>query len=120
MASYIDLLLGRAYQSMPGEHYNAYRQRLADSGQQKLLHYEVSLMQERPWEYLRDKVFPSFARYLRDKSLDPETGQGVVVAVFMGTNCHLLRGEDFIEVFREMEGLNSTAYHFRVLRWLNL
>ncbi|MEJ5376822.1 MAG: STAUR_1299 family protein [bacterium] len=119
MGSYLDTLLGKAYMSMPGEHYNRYRQRLADSQGEAPLHYEVPLMEDRPWEYLRDRVYPSFARYLKDKSLDPEDPKGVVVAVFRRATCYLLRGEDFIEVFKEMEGLNPTAYHFRVLRWLN-
>ncbi|MGQ9858502.1 MAG: STAUR_1299 family protein [Thermodesulfobacteriota bacterium] len=118
MAAYIDLLLGRAFESMPGELYNRYRERQQRDGSPPLLHYEVPLMEQRPWEYLRDVVYPSLARYLRDKSLDPETAKGVVVAIFHGTRCYLLRGEDFVEVFREMEGLNPTAYHFRVLRWL--
>ncbi len=119
MGAYLDLLLGKAYLSMPGEHYNRYRQELADSGLERLIHYEISLMEDRPWEHLRDRVYPSFARYLKDKSLNPESPKGVIVAVFRGATCYLIKGEDFIEVFKEMEGLNATAYHFRVLRWLS-
>lgn len=119
MSPYLELLLGKAFESMPGELYNRYREQQEDRGAERLLHYEVSLMEERPWEYLRDLVYPFFARYLKDKSMDPETGKGVVVAVFHGARCYLLRGEDFVAVFREMEGLNPAAYHFRVLRWLN-
>ncbi len=119
MGAYLDLLLGKAYLSMPGEHYNRYRQDLADSAQERVLHYELSLMEDRPWEYLRDRVYPFFARYLKYKSLDPESPEGVVVAVFRGSTCYLIKAKDFIDVFKEMEGLNPTAYHFRVLRWLN-
>jgi len=119
MPDYLDILLGKAYESMEGELYNRYREKEQERGNEKILYYEVSLMQERPWDYLRDRVYPAFARYLRDKSLDPETARGVIVAVFHGSRCYLLRGEDFIEVFKEMEGLNQSAFHFRVLRWLN-
>lgn len=119
MANYLDLLLGKAYESMEGEFYNSYRERQQESEREKILYYEVSLMQDRPWEYMRDRVYPAFARYLKNKSLDPETARGVVVAVFHGSRCYLLKGEDFIDVFKEMEGLNQSAYHFRVLRWLN-
>jgi hypothetical protein len=75
MPNYLDILLGKAYESMEGELYNRYREKDEERGKEKILYYEVSLMQERPWDYLRDRVYPAFARYLRDKSLDPETAR---------------------------------------------
>ncbi len=119
MPLYLDILLGKAFESMPGEAYNQYRLEASEAEGPPRLFYEVSLLEERPWAYLRDQVYPSFARHLRAKSLNPETGHGITVAVFHGTRCYLLRGEDFLAVFREMEGLDSSAFHLRVLQWLS-
>lgn len=120
MPDYLNLLFGRAYESMEGEFYNRYRELQGEKeDREATLYYEISLLEPKGWEYLRDQVYPAFTRYLRDKSIDPERPKGVVVAVFYGSRCYLLKGEDFVEVFREMEGLNPSAYHFRVLRWLN-
>jgi hypothetical protein len=41
-----------------------------------------------------------------------------VVAAFLGQRCHLLDGERFLDVLSEMDGLNASALHFRVLRWV--
>jgi hypothetical protein len=119
MALYLDLLLGKAFDSMPGEAYNRYRLQASEAEGPPRFFYEVSLLEERPWAYLRDRVYPSFVRYLRLKSLNPEDGRGLTVAVFHGSRCYLLRGEDFLAAFREMEGMNPAAFRFRVLQWLS-
>jgi hypothetical protein len=116
--AYLDALLARAFESFPGEAYNRYREAMEDDPAAPRLFFEVSLLSERPWEHLRDEVYPVFARILKAKSLNPETGQGVVVAVFHRARCHLIRGQDFVRIFLEVEGLNAAAFHFRVLQWL--
>jgi hypothetical protein len=70
------------------------------------------------WEGFRDAVFPPFARWLRAQKRDLSSPRGVVVAAFLGDRCHLLDGARFLEVLSEMEGLNASALHFRVLQWV--
>ena len=70
------------------------------------------------WEHFRDNAYPPFVRYLKDKSIDPENPRGVTVAVFFQDCCYLLDGRAFLDVLREIEGLNTAALHFRVLQWL--
>jgi hypothetical protein len=119
MPEYPEVLLSKAFKIIPGTAYNLYLSEARSGSDQNKVFYEVSLMGDRPWAYLRDQVYPAFARYLKDKSLDPERADGVVVAVFKGDHCYLIEGGDFIKAFQEMEGLNQAAFHFRVLRWLS-
>jgi len=116
MADYLDTLAARAFRIIPGVQYNAVRAEF-DSSQAPVF-YEVVLGEGKPWEYLRDRIYPAFARFLRDRSLDPEDPKGMVVAVFHRERCFLLDGRKFLEVFKEVEGLDSSSFHFRVLHWL--
>jgi len=118
MPGYLDILLGKAFYTIPGEAYNRYRQKVEEGINPPKLFFELSLMEERPWAYLCDRAYPLFVRYVRAKRLDPRSGEGVVVAVFQGTRCHLLKGEAFLQVFQEMEGLDSAALDLRIKQWL--
>jgi hypothetical protein len=118
MASYTDILTAKASLTLPGGDYNRYLDSFGDPTGRISLFYEVPLLEERPWSHLRDQVFPSFTRFLRSKSLNPETGEGVLVALFLGESCHLIEGPRFLQAFQEIEGLSSSAFHFRVLEWL--
>lgn len=115
----MDILLEKASHTMPGEAYNRYREEVEKGSGPKAVFYEVSLMEERPWAYLCDRVYPPFARYLRDKKLDPESGEGVVVVLFHGIQCYLLKGPDFLRVFRDIEGLDSASFRSRLREWLS-
>ena len=119
MSGYLRLLLENSYEDIPGESYNQYRQDTAERVGESYLFYELSLMEEKPWAFLRDRVYPLFARYLKSKLVDPVNAHGVVVAVFHADRCYLLRGEDFLEVFRKLEGLDAAAYFAKVQQWLS-
>lgn len=119
MPSYLEILLGKSFEAIPGEFYNQYRQDVAEQTKDSYLFYEISLMPEKPWKHLRDQVYPIFARYLKAKLLDPTNAHGVVVAVFHQDRCHLLKGEDFLQAYRELEGLDSAAFHQTVEQWLS-
>ena len=121
MATYMDMLSKRAFRVIPAEQFNVVRQEMTAGGRnpEGLLFYEVPLGEGKPWEYLRDKVYPMMARYLKAKKVNPETPDKVVVAVFHRDRCYLLTGKSFIEVFLEVEGLNPQSFHFRVLQWLS-
>jgi hypothetical protein len=118
MPDYLDLLRAKAFQSMPGGEYNRYRFAQEERFDAPALFYEVALLQARPWAYLRDEVYPSFCRHLKYHAIDPEQPEGAVVVVFHGDQCHLIHGRDFLSVFREVERLSASAFHFRVLQWL--
>lgn len=117
MEDFRDVLFSKAFKIVPGTAYNRASHEMREA-EAYALFYEVVLEEGQGWEHLRDKVFPSFARYLKMKSVDPESSKGVVASIFYKDKAYFIEGPDFFRVFREMEGLNASAFHFRVLKWL--
>ena len=118
MLSYLEVLLEKSFEVIPGESYNQYRLDVAEQTGAFHLFYEVPLMDEKPWRFLRDRVYPLFARYIKAKLHDPATAHGVVVAIFHTDRCYLLKGEDFLRAYCEMEGLDDAAFLEKVRQWL--
>ncbi|MBN2358547.1 MAG: hypothetical protein JXR83_03780 [Deltaproteobacteria bacterium] len=121
MADFRQALQARAFRRIRGADYNRAREEIEagrEPGVAVKLFYEVILDDDVGWEAFRDRTFPRFARYLRDKKHDPESPRGVLVAVFANERCLLLHGPDFVSLLTEIEGLNAAALHFRVLQWL--
>jgi hypothetical protein len=116
MDPFRDLLLSKAFQVVPGPRYNQVSQDLRESG--NILFYEVVLREDTPWEYLRDQVYPVLARYLKYKSISPELPEGVVVSLFFQDRFYLLQASEFLQAYREKEGLDPDSFHARVLEWL--
>jgi len=115
-----DLLRDQASETLAGAAYNDRRRRRAEQADgDGALFYEVLVPTAGGWESFRDATFPPFARWLRAQKLDLRAPRGVVVAAFLGDRCHLLDGERFLAVLSEMEGLNASALHFRILQWLD-
>ena len=119
MADYLRILLDQAFETVPGELYNQYFQDVSERDGQSFLFYEISLMEPRPWSHLRDLVYPNFVRYLKAKRRYPDHLSSVIVAIFLEERCHLVKGEDFLAVYREMEGLDTAAFAERVEQWLS-
>jgi hypothetical protein len=119
VADYLRMLFGKAFETVPGELYNQYLQDASERDGQSFLFYEISLMEPRPWSHLRDLVYPNFLRYLKAKRRYPDHLSNVVVAIFLEERCHLVKGEDFLAVYREMEGLDAGAFAERVKQWLS-
>jgi hypothetical protein len=121
MNDFRDLLRDRATETVAGSAYNDVRRRRAEQEEaagQPAFYYEVLVPTAGAWESFRDETFPQFARWLRSQKVDLESPRGVVVAAFLGDRCHLLEGARFLAVLREMEGLNASALHFRLLQWV--
>ena len=118
MLPYLEMLLEKSFEVIPGESYNQYRQEVEEQVAQLYLFYEVPLMEEKPWQFMRDREYPLCARYLKAKGLDPHTAHGVVVAIFHADRCYLLSGENFLKTYREIEGLDATAFLEKVQQWL--
>ena len=116
---YLKILLGKSFEDIPGELYNQYLYDATEQLGESYLFYELSLMEDKPWKFLRDRVYPLFARYLKAKRFDPANAHGVVVAVFHANRCYLLKGEDFLDVFRKMEGLDLAAFFVKAQQWLS-
>ena len=119
MREYLQLLLEKSFEDIPGEVYNQYRQDSAEQLGDSYLFYELSLMEERPWEFLRDRIYPLFVRYIKSKRVDPATAHGVVVAVFHQDRCYLLKGQAFLEVYLKLEGIDTNTFSAMVLQWLS-
>jgi hypothetical protein len=119
VANYLPMLLSKAFETVAGEFYNQYLQTVSERDGESFLFYEISLMKPRPWSHLRDFVYPNFVRYLKAKRRYPDHLASVVVAVFLEQSCHLLKGEDFLAVYREMEGLDTGAFAERAKQWLS-
>ena len=119
MPPYLALLLEKSFEIIPGELYNQYRLEVAEQLGDSYLFYEFSLLEEKPWSALREHTYPLFVRYIKAKLIDPTTANGVVVAIFHGDKCYLLKGEDFLKAYREIEGADRSTFLERVQAWLS-
>jgi len=116
MQSFRDALVAKAFREIPGEAYNRILGELmADEAP---IIYEVVVPEAGPWEDFREAAYPPLARYLKSRRIDPEDPRGVVISAFLGNRCFFLEAPAFLDILREMDGLNGSALHFRVLRWL--
>ncbi|MBW1980723.1 MAG: hypothetical protein JRJ12_05840 [Deltaproteobacteria bacterium] len=120
MARYLEFMLAKAFETIPGELYNQYRSDVAAEIKEQYLFYEISLMEEKSWEYLRDWVYPNFTRYIKAKQRNPTMAERVVVAIFHGNSCYLLQGKDFLGAFQQLEGLDAMAFAAQVRQWLDI
>ena len=116
MADYRDLLFSRAFRVVPGPQYNEVSQQLRES--RNLFFYEVILHSDTPWESLRDRVYPALARYLKYKSIAPDSAEGAVVSLFFREQFYLIEGREFLLAYREIEGLGLDDFRLRILSWL--
>jgi hypothetical protein len=117
MKNFKQVILSKAFSVIQGTDYNRVAQEMREDD--FALFYEVVLPDHQTWADLKDRIYPSLARYLKYKSMDPESGSGLVVSVFHGERCYLIEAPSFFEAFRELEGLDRAAFHFRVVRWLS-
>ena len=116
MAGHRELLFSKAFRVVAGPRYNKVSHRLRVS--QNILFYELILEPDTPWESLRDRVYPALARYLKYKSIAPDSAEGVVVALFFREEFYLIEGREFLAAYREIEGLDSDDFRIKVLIWL--
>jgi len=116
MADYRDLLFSRAFRVVSGPRYNEVSQQLRES--RNFFFYEVILHPDTPWEFLRDRVYPALARYLKYKSIAPDSAEGVVVALFFREKFYLIEGGGFLAAYREIEELGPDDFRLRILSWL--
>ena len=116
MAGHRELLFSKAFRVVAGPSYNEVSHRLRVT--QNILFYEVILQPGTPWESLRDRVYPALARYLKYKSIAPDSAEGVVVALFFREEFYLMEGREFLAAYREIEGLNPEEFQVRVQEWL--
>ncbi len=116
MADHRELLFSKAFGVVAGSSYNEVSHRLRVN--QNILFYEVILQPDTPWEFLRDRVYPALTRYLKYKSIPPDSAEGVVVALFFREQFYLIEGREFLAAYREIEGLGPEVFRLLVLRWL--
>jgi hypothetical protein len=117
MQDFREIIVAKAFKVVPGMAYNQTRAEL-ELSHESTVFYEVVLPQEGTWEPFRDKTYPLFVRYLQYKRINPEVPQEVIVSAFFKDDCHLLKGQEFLQVFLEMEGLTPETFHLQVLQWL--
>ena len=107
-------IAARAHETIDGASYHRFRARAAAHH----TFYEVPLPEGATWGHVAERVWPDLARWLAERRIDPEAPGELVVAVFLGSTCYLVRGDAFRDLFCEIEGLGHAAFHFRVQRWL--
>jgi hypothetical protein len=117
---YREVLFSSAFAVIEGPAYNEVADglRIPERGRRLVL-YEVVLEPYHPWEYMRDRVYPSLSRYLRYKSLDPREAEGLVVSLFFKDRFYLIRGPEFMRAFRTIEEIDEDAFSDHVTRWLS-
>ena len=117
---YREFFFSAAFAVVEGPAYNQVAGELRDQARGSLfVLYEVVLETYHSWEYLKGQVYPFLSRYLKYKSLDPGTGEGVVVSLFFKDHFYLIRGPEFIRAFCEIEGIDENSYNDYVARWLS-
>jgi hypothetical protein len=119
MPPYLEVLLAKSFEIIPGEQYNQYRLEVAEQLGDSYLFYEFSLLEEKPWRILRERIYPLFVRYIKAKLIDPNTASGVVVAVFHTDKCYLMKGGDFLAAYREIEGIDRGTLLKKIQQWLS-
>jgi hypothetical protein len=118
---YRKILFSGAFAVIEGPAYNQVAGELRDQARGSLfVLYEVVLETYHSWDYLKARVYPSLSRYLRYKSLDPGTAEGLVVSLFFKDHFYLIRGPEFIRAFCEIEGIDENSYNDYVARWLSV
>lgn len=117
---YRNILLSKAFTVVQGESYNrvSYELREQNKGR-SLVFYEIILKEDRPWQSLKDEVYPPLIRFMRYKSLDPKTGLGLIVALFFKDQFYLIEGSEFIKVYCQMEGINQSEFEKQAVKWLS-
>jgi len=115
VAGYRQLLFSRAFRVVPGREYNEISHRLRES--RNVFFYEVILLPDAPWEFLRDRVYPFLVRLLRSKSLDPETTREAAVSLFFEDRFYLLEAPEFLKAYAEIEDLDPEAFRARMREW---
>ncbi len=116
MKNFKETIFSKAFSVIKGIDYNRVAQEMrADDF---ALFYEVVLTEDMSWEHLEDRIYPSLIRYLKCKSLDPESGSGLIVSVFHGERCYLIEAPSFLEAFREVKGIDCAAFGLLVKAWL--
>jgi hypothetical protein len=116
MTDFKETIFSKAFSVIKGPDYNRVAQEMREDD--FALFYEVVLTEDMRWEHLRDRIYPSLTRYLKSKSMDPESGSGLVVSVFYEELCYLIEGPSFLGAFQEVEGLDRAAFHLQVKAWL--
>lgn len=118
-----DTLAAKAMAVVPGCAYNDYRrkaaERVAEGHAEESIYFESVLSVEAPARALAEQVIPSFMRYLQAKKISFDGAHSVVVVLFLGAECYLLRGEVVIDVFCALEGLARDTFRGRVTGWLS-
>ena len=118
---YREIFFSAAFAIVEGPAYNQVAGKLRDQARGSLcVLYEVVLETYHSWEYLKGQVYPSLSRYLKYKSLDPGTAEGLVISLFFKDHFYLVRGPEFIKAFCEIEGINENSYNDYVARWLSV
>lgn len=117
MQDFRDILTAKAFRESPAETYNQVLRELTATDWPPVV-YEVVVPETGSWEAFRDAAYPPLARYLKSKRIDPEDPRGVLISAFLGRRCFLVEAPAFLDVLREMDGLNRSALHFRVLQWV--
>ena len=90
---YWKVLCSKAFEVVQGMDYNKVASEMRDNAEGFApFFYEVVCKEDRPWENFKDRVYPSFVRYLNYKSLDPGPGQGLIVSLYYEERFYLIRG----------------------------
>jgi hypothetical protein len=112
------VLFTKAFLVVPGPKYNQVSYEMREQSGERVTFYEVVLSDEQGWRHLREKVYPSFTRFLSAKSIDPLHPGGIVVSLFHGDHFYLIDAALFMRAYRELEGIDEAGLRSRVRQWL--
>ena len=113
-------LLSKAFRVVAGAEYNRVSSALRDERQRSgPLFYEIVLEEDQTWGDVKDKVYPSFIRYLKYKGMDTTSGRGLIISLFFKDGFYLIEAPEFVKAFCEVEGVDTVTFHRLVAKWLS-
>lgn len=114
-----ETLFSKAFLVVPGLKYNRVSYEMRGEGHaRKVTFYEVILPRERGWAVLRDRVYPSLARYLKAKRVDLQAPAGVIISLFSEDYFYLIEAAEFMQAYCEIEKIDTAAFHERLRQWV--
>jgi len=119
LESDIEKLLKKAFRTVPGKDFNQVRYLLTNDPERPMLVCEGVIPKDADWETIKETVYPPLCRYLKGKGVRPDRPHNSIIALFYGGSFYLIPGEEFVDAFMEIEGIDRKTFAKFVSTWLD-
>ncbi|MFB3926886.1 MAG: STAUR_1299 family protein [Syntrophales bacterium] len=120
MDQFKKVIFSKAFDIIPGPEYNRFAFDLREKSGGAIFMYEIVMKDDHSWEHLKEKAYPNLVRFMTYKRIDPEGGERCVVALFFRGFFYCMWSADFIQAFREIEGLSPAGFRAQARKWISV